>query len=153
MRRTTVLALLAAAAVAGWIALFEREEGARDEGQPVFGFDEAAIQAVEITRPGEPTVRLARDGDEFVVAEGDGPESAADSGEADLFLQNVASLRFEREIEGVAEADLAGFGLDPSGLADAGVPGVRRPIPSPPDSGTRPRRPETATSSSASGCW
>ena len=116
MRRTTLLALLAALAVAGWIALFERDGGAGDEGRPVFGLEEAAIQSVEIARPGEPTVRLTRDGDEFVVAEGDGPESAADSGEADLFLQNVASLRFEREIEGVAEADLAGFGLDPSGL-------------------------------------
>ena len=117
MRRTTLLALLAALAVAGWIALFERQEGAGDEGHPVFGLDDAAIQAVEIARPGEPTVRLEQDGEGFVVAEGDGPESAADSGEVDLFLQNVASLRFEREIEGVAEADLAGFGLDPSGLA------------------------------------
>ncbi len=117
MRRTTLLALLAALAVAGWIALFEREEGAGDEGHPVFGLDDAAIQAVEIARPGEPTVRLERDGEGFAVAEGDGPESAADSGEVDLFLQNVASLRFEREIEGVAEADLAGFGLDPSELA------------------------------------
>ena len=35
----------------------------------------------------------------------------------DLLLQNVTSLRFEREIEGAAEGDLAGFGLDPSGLA------------------------------------
>lgn len=117
MRRTTLLALLAALAVAGWIALFEREEGAEDEGHPVFGLDEAAIQAVEIERPGVPAVRLARDGERFVVAEGDGPESAADAGEVDLFLQNVASLRFEREIEGVAAGDLAGFGLDPSGLA------------------------------------
>ncbi|MDE3263293.1 MAG: DUF4340 domain-containing protein [Acidobacteriota bacterium] len=116
MRRTTLLALLAALAVAGWIALFERDGGAGDEGRPVFGLEEAAIQAVEIARPGEPAVRLTRDGEGFVVAEGDGPESAADSGEVDLFLQNVASLRFEREIEGVAEADLAGFGLDPSGL-------------------------------------
>lgn len=117
MRKTTLLALLAALAVAGWIALFEREEGADADGHPVFGLDEAAIQAVEIARPGEPTVRLARDGEGFVVAEGDGPESPADSGEVDLFLQNVASLRFEREIAGVDEADLGGFGLDPSGLA------------------------------------
>jgi len=116
VRRTTLLALFAAAAVAGWIALFERDGGAGDEGRPVFGLEEAAIQAVEITRPGEPTVRLARDGDEFVVAEGDGPASTAAAGEADLLLQNVASLRFEREIERGAEADLAGFGLDPSGL-------------------------------------
>ena len=117
MRRTTLLALLAALAVAGWIALFERDGGAGDEGRPVFGLEEAAIQSVEIARPGEPTVRLTRDGEGFFVAEGGGPESAADSGEVDLFLQNVASLRFEREIEGVGEDDLAGFGLDPSGLA------------------------------------
>lgn len=116
MRRTTLLALLAALALAGWIALFEREEGAGDEGHPAFGLDESGIQAIEIERPGEPTVRLARDGEGFLVAEGDGPESAADAGEADLFLQNAASLRFEREIENVAGEDLAGFGLDPSGL-------------------------------------
>ena len=117
MRRTTLLALLAALAVAGWIALFEREESAGVEGHPVFGVDEAAIQAIEIERPGEPAVRLAREGEGFTVAEGGGPGSAADSGAVDLLLQNVTSLRFEREIEGAAEGDLAGFGLDPSGLA------------------------------------
>ncbi|MXX86428.1 MAG: DUF4340 domain-containing protein [Acidobacteria bacterium] len=117
MRKTTLLALLAAAAVGGWIALFEREDGARDEGHPVFGLDEGEIRAVEIERPGKPTVRLARDGEGFVVTEGDGPESAADSGEADLLLQNVASLRFEREIGGAADTDPAGFGLDPPELA------------------------------------
>ena len=103
--------------VAGWIALFERDEGPGDEGHPAFGLDASGIQAIEIERPGEPTVRLTRDGDGFLVAEGDGPESAADAGEADLFLQNAASLRFEREIENVAGEDLAGFGLDPPGLA------------------------------------
>lgn len=117
MRRTTLLALLAALAVAGWIALFEREESAGVEGHPVFGVDEAAIQAIEIERPGEPAVRLAREGEGFTVAEGGGPGSAADSGAVDVLLQNVTSLRFEREIEGAAEGDLAGFGLDPSGLA------------------------------------
>lgn len=117
MRRTTLLALLAAAAVAGWIALFEREDGGEDEGHPVFELDVVEIRAVEIERPGEPTVRLARDGEGFVVAEGDGPESAADSGEVDLLLQNVASLRFEREIEGVEQAGFTDFGLAPPGLA------------------------------------
>ena len=116
MRRTTLLALLAALAVAGWIALFEREGGAGDEGHPVFGLDEPEIRAIEIERPGESAVRLARDGEGFVVAEGDGPASAADAGEADLFLQNVVSLRFEREIENVTGEDLPGFGLDPPGL-------------------------------------
>ena len=117
MRRTTLLALLAAVAVAGWIALFERDEADSDDGQSVFGLAEAEILAVEIERPGEPTVRLSRDGEGFVVAAGDGPESAADSGEVDLLLQNVGSLRFEREIEGVNEADLGEFGLGPPGLA------------------------------------
>ena len=117
MRRTTLLVLLAAVAVGGWIALFEREEGAEDDGQPVFRLEETEILAVEIERPGEPMVRLTRAGEGFVVAEGDGPESGADSGEADLLLQNVGSLRFEREIEGVNEADLAEFGLGPPGLA------------------------------------
>lgn len=116
MRRTTLLALLAALAVAGWIALFEREGGAGDEGHPVFGLDEPEIRAIEIERPGESAVRLARDGEGFAVAEGDGPASAADAGEADLFLQNVVSLRFEREIENVTGEDLPGFGLDPPGL-------------------------------------
>ena len=117
MRRTTLLALGATLAVAGWIALFEREDNAEDEGRPVFELDAVEIRAVEIELPGEPTVHLSRDGEGFVIAEGDGPESAADPGAVDLLLQNVASLRFEREIEGVAEADLAGFGLDPPGLA------------------------------------
>ena len=117
MRRTTLLALIAALAVAGWIARFERHGGSEDAGRPVFGLDEARIHAVEIERPGEPTVRLVRDGEGFVLVEGDGPASAADSGEADLLLQNVASLRFEREIEGVSDGDFAEFGLDPPGLA------------------------------------
>lgn len=117
MRRTTLLALGAALAVAGWIALFEREDNAEDDGRPVFELDAVEIRAVEIELPGEPTVHLRRDGEGFVIAAGDGPESAADPGAVDLLLQNVASLRFEREIGGVAEADLAGFGLDPPGLA------------------------------------
>ena len=117
MRRTTLFALLAAAAVAGWIALFEREDGAGDDGRPVFGLNQTEILAVEIERPGEPAVRLARDGEAYVVAEGEGPESAADPGEVDLLLQNVASLGYEREIEGVDEADLGQFGLAPPGLA------------------------------------
>ena len=115
--KRTRLALLAAVAVAGWIALFEREEPTADEGQPVFGVDEAEILAVEIERPGEPTVRLTRDNEGFVVAEGEGPESSADSGEVDLLLQNVGSLRFERELEGVQEEDFSEFGLAPTGLA------------------------------------
>ena len=117
MRRTTLVALLAAVAVAGWIALFEREENASDDGQPVFGLDEAEILAVEIERPGEPTVRLIRVDEGFVVAEGEGPESSADSGEVDLLLQNVGSLRFERELEGIREEDFPEFGLAPPGLA------------------------------------
>ena len=116
MRRTTLLALLAAAAVAGWIALFEREETAANDERPVFDLNETEILAVEIERPGEPVVRLARDGAGFVVAEGDGPESAAAAGEVDLLLQNVAALGFEREIEGASAADLGQFGLAPPGL-------------------------------------
>ena len=117
MRRTTLLALLAAVAVAGWIALFEREETAANDGRPVFDLNETEILAVEIERPGEPVVRLARDGAGFVVAEGDGPESAAAPSEVDVLLQNVAALGFEREIEGVGAADLGQFGLAPPGLA------------------------------------
>ena len=109
--------MLAAVAVAGWIALFEREAPTADDGRPVFGLDQAEILAVEIERPGEPTVRLARVDEGFVVAEGEGPESSADPGEVDLLLQNVGSLRFEREIEGAGGADFPEFGLAPPGLA------------------------------------
>lgn len=116
MRRTTLLAFLAAAAVAGWIAVFERGEGTEDEEQPVFHLNETEIHAVELERPGEPVVRLTRDGAGFVVAEGDGPGSAAASGEADLLLQNVASLGFEREIDGVDPTGLGPFGLAPPAL-------------------------------------
>ena len=116
MRRTTLLALGAALAVAGWIALFERDEGAEAEGHPVFGLGEAEIESVEIERPGDPAVRVAKEGEAFVVAEGGGPTSAADPGEVNLLLQNIASLRFEREIEGAGQEGLAAFGLAPPGL-------------------------------------
>ena len=109
--KRTLLALLAAAAVAGWIALFEREESPSDDGQPVFSLTEEDILAVEIERPGELSVRVGREGEGFVITEGDGPETAGDASEVELLLQNVASLRYEREIENVAEEDLAGFGL------------------------------------------
>ena len=154
MRRTTLLALLAALAVAGWIVLFEREESAPDQGRPVFGLEEEDIQAVEIERPGEPVVRLSRDGAGFSVAEGAGPEAAADAGAADLLLQNVVSLRFEREIDGVSEADLAEFGLGPPDLAIRVTPkaGSSAVAPLGAGFGDEPRRPETATSASATGC-
>ncbi len=122
MRRTTLLALLAAAAVAGWIALFEREDGAEDEGRPVFGLNETEILAVEIGRPGEPTVHLTRDGKGFVVAEGDGPGSPAADPEVDLLLQNIGSLRFGREIEAVADGAWAEFGLAPPELSIRVIP-------------------------------
>ena len=127
MRRTTLLALLAAAGVAGWIALFERDEPTAEEGKPVFDLDEAAIGAVAIERPGEPAVRLTREGEGFVVTEGDRPPSPADSGEVDLLLQNLGSLRYQREIEGAEAGDFADFGLAPPGL---GVRVFPRPDPS-----------------------
>ena len=117
MRRTTLLALLAAVAVAGWIALFEREESSTaDEGQPVFGLEEAEIVAIELERPGEPTVRMTRVDEGFIVAEGGGPGSSAASGEVDLLLQNIESLRYGREIESAGDANFSEFGLAPPGL-------------------------------------
>ena len=112
MRRTTLGALLAAAAVGGWIALFERGEPESDE-EPVFRVAEEEVLAVEIRRSGDPAVRVSRAEGGFAVAEGGGPPAPADATEVDLLLQNVASLRFEREVPG---DDLAAFGLDPPGL-------------------------------------
>lgn len=117
MRRTTLLAAVAALAVAGWIALFERGEDDPDRGVPVFGLEEGDIGEIVIERPGEPLVRLYRDGEGFSVAEGGRPAAPADAEAADLLVQNVASLRFEREIEAVSESDLADFGLGPPDLA------------------------------------
>ena len=129
MRRTTLLALLAAAAIGGWIALFERDAPSAEAGKPVFDLSGAAIQAVEIERPDAPPVRLTRTGDGFTVSDGGGPTAAADAGEADLLLQNVESLRFEREIERGDAEDLGAFGLAPPGLAirvfpEDGAPGA-----------------------------
>ena len=153
MRRTTLLALLAAVAVAGWIALFERDENASDDGQPVFGLDQAEILAVEIERPGEPTVRLTRVDEGFVVAAGEGPESFADSGEVDFLLQNVGSLRFERELEGIREEDLpSSASLHPDSRSGCSQQEMRRtPNRSPPVSAMRLRHPETGISVSATG--
>lgn len=111
MRRTTIAALLGALLVGGWIALFETGDRETDEGQPVFALTEEDILAVEIERFGELSVRAVREGEGFVISDGDGSETAADAGDIELLLQNVASLRYQREIENVAEEDLAGFGL------------------------------------------
>ena len=116
MRRTTIAALALAVLVGGWILLFEREEPDAATGQPVFAVREDAIQAVVIGRPEAPPVRLERRGDGFTVSVGEGPPAPADAAGADLLLQNIASLRFERDLGEVAEEELAGFGLAPPGL-------------------------------------
>ena len=116
MRRTTVLALLAALLVGGWIWLFERGEPESGDGQPVFEVEPDEVLAVAIERPEEPDLRLSRQGDGFLVGEGDGAPAPADGTEADLLLQNVASLRSGRELPEVPDGDLAAFGLDPPGL-------------------------------------
>lgn len=116
MRRTTLAALLFTLVVAGWIALFERDAPDLEDGEAVFAWAEEDILAVEIERPGEPVVRLSREEDGFLVAEGDASPAPADAVEADLLLQNVTSLRFERRIEAVSDDLLADFGLGPPGL-------------------------------------
>ncbi len=114
VRRSTLVALAAAAAVGGWILLFERgEPDLEPEGTPVFDVEADEILAVTIRRPDEPEVRLAREDGEWRVHAGDRPGVAADQGEVDLLLQNVESLRAEREIPAGSGdgADLAAFGL------------------------------------------
>ncbi len=115
MRRSTLIALVAAAAVAGWILLFERgEPDLEPQGTAVFGARADEIGAVTIRRPDEPEVRLVRGDAGWTVAEDDRPGAAADEGEVDVLLQNVESLRSEREIP--TDGDLTPFGLDPPGL-------------------------------------
>ena len=115
MRRSTLIALVAAAAVAGWILLFERgEPDLEPEGTAVFGVEADEIGAVTIRRPDEPEVRLVREDAGWWVAEDNRPGAAADEGEVDVLLQNVESLRSEREIP--TDGDLTPFGLDPPGL-------------------------------------
>ena len=74
MRRTTILALLTALAVAGWIALFERGEPESAGDEAVFEVDLAEVLVIEIGRPegpsGEAGVRLARKAEGgFLVSE------------------------------------------------------------------------------------
>lgn len=115
MRRSTLIALVAAATVAGWILLFERgEPDVASEGTPVFGVEAEDVRALTIRRPDEPEVRLVREDAGWTVAEGNRPGAAADEGEVDVLLQNVESLRSEREIP--TDGDLTPFGLDPPGL-------------------------------------
>lgn len=116
MRRTTVAAVALAALVGGWLLLFERERGESEDGTPVFAVEEEAIAAVTIERPGEPPVRLARDGAGLVVTVGDGEPAPADATEADNLLQNVVSLRSGRSLGERDAEELAGFGLAPASL-------------------------------------
>ncbi len=113
MKRSTLLALLFAAAVGGWILLFEQGDPEAEEADRVFGIEVETIEEVTLARPGFPEVRLARDGDGFTVAGGNGNPAPADETEADLLLQNVASLAFERRLD---RSDSTDFGLDPAAL-------------------------------------
>jgi len=79
----------------------------------VFGIEVETIEEVVLARPGFPEVRLARDEDGFTVAGGNGEPAPADETEADLLLQNVASLAFERKLNFSESAD---FGLEPAAL-------------------------------------
>ena len=119
MKRGTLLALGLAAAVGGWIALFERGEPDAGNDDAVFGVEVADVDAVLLVRPGEADVRLTRGGDGFTVREGDGEPAPADPAEADELLQNVASLASGRTLAG----DAAEFGLDPPALSIAVVVG------------------------------
>ncbi len=116
MRRSTLVALAAALLVLGWILLFERgEPDSEAEGTPVFDVAADEVLAASIARPDAPTVRLTRADGGWVVAEGEGPPVPADASEVDLLLQNIESLRSERELP--AGDDLARFGLAPPGLS------------------------------------
>lgn len=123
MNRATGFALLAALLLGGYLFFFERDDPAEEaEGEPVFGITAEAVAAVSLERPGALPVRLERaepaddpapgstDGG-FRVREGEGAPAPVDAAEADLLLQNLESLRFERRLTDDAAADRAAFGL------------------------------------------
>ncbi len=113
MKRSTLLALIFASAVGGWILLFERGEPTNGDPERVFTAETDAIDEVVLARPGLPEVRLSRGGDGFLVRGGDGDPVPADPVEADQLLQNVAALTPGRALE----ADAPGhYGLDPPAL-------------------------------------
>ncbi len=115
VKRGTLLALAFAAAVGGWILLFERgEPESGDETERVFGVEADEIDEITLTRPGLPEVRLRRGAEGFLVASGDRDPVPADPAEADSLLQNVAALGFTRTLEAGSNAD--DFGLDPPAL-------------------------------------
>lgn len=117
MRKRLIAGLAAAIATLGWILLFERgEPESDDEGASVFAVAADDVLAASIERPGEPEVRLTRtDAEGWVVREGEGAPAGADPGEVDLLLQNLTSLRSEREIP--EASDLERFGLAPAQLS------------------------------------
>jgi hypothetical protein len=113
LRRSTLVAAAVLALLAGYIYWFEREPVSNAVGEEVFGVEGESIDRIEIRRSAEggPVV-LEREGEKAwrlvspVAAE-------ADEGEADLLLQNLATMRFERVVAQTSSVKLADFGLEP----------------------------------------
>jgi hypothetical protein len=109
VRRSTLASLLALAALAGYIYWFEREPVSEEEGEPVFGVEEDAVDRIELFRPSQPVV-LEKGEDGWRLAS---PLAAkADESEVDLLLQNLATMRLERVVAKASQVELSDFGLD-----------------------------------------
>jgi hypothetical protein len=114
--RHTLLYLLVLALLAGYFFYFEvfrRREKEQEEvtAKRVFQVQAAAVQALEISTPGKPPLRLDRDG-RWRITE---PRAAeADETAVNSYLNTLQSLESARQVEG-NPSELAPYGLaDPS---------------------------------------
>jgi hypothetical protein len=112
LKRSTLIAFVVLAALGAYIYWFEREPVPEGEGEAVFDVQEDAIDRIEIHRGSDPPVVLEREGKSAWRLSS--PVSAgADQTEADLVLQNLRTMRFDRVVAKASSSKLAEFGLDP----------------------------------------
>jgi hypothetical protein len=110
MKRSTIAAAFVLALLALYVYRFERGESPEDGAERVFRVEEAAIERIEI-RQGEkaPLVLEKKEQSWRLTAP---VEAAADETEADLLVQNLATMTFDRVVAKASEVKLADFGLD-----------------------------------------
>jgi hypothetical protein len=110
MKRSTLAAAVVLAALAAYVYWFERDKPGDDAAERVFGIEEAAIQRIEIRRKEEAPVVLEKKEDSWRLT---APvEAAADKTEADLLVQNLATMTYDRVVAKASEVKLPDFGLD-----------------------------------------
>ena len=117
--RNTLLAVLLLAALGSFIYYYEYKgeagrEKAAQEQKTLLAFDKDKVSGVEIARPGQPAISLARESGRWKVT---APVATrADDDKVAQLLTTLGFLQVEEEIPDVPEADLEGFGLGASAL-------------------------------------